>query len=167
MKSSINYLLPLLLAAHPASAAEPDPPASAEVARLRAEVSQLRAEIQALRARSRQPEPTPATREPARMAADNALRTMPLPTTQLFTPLRADPKEPRVFVSALQVDSAPRDTTLGAVGFGEHFGLVRRETANGEGWQLGIAGAVFAQVIGYALAPTLVRVDVQPPIVLT
>ena len=29
------------------------------------------------------------------------------------------------------------------------------------------AGAVFAQVIGYALAPTLVRVDVQPPIALT
>ena len=29
------------------------------------------------------------------------------------------------------------------------------------------AGAVFAQVIGYALAPTLIRIDVQPPIVLT
>ena len=29
------------------------------------------------------------------------------------------------------------------------------------------AGAVFSQVIGYALTPTLVRVDVQPPIVLT
>ena len=28
-------------------------------------------------------------------------------------------------------------------------------------------GAVFAQVIGYALAPTRVRIDVQPPIVLT
>ena len=28
-------------------------------------------------------------------------------------------------------------------------------------------GAVFAQVTGYALAPTRVRIDVQPPIVLT
>ena len=28
-------------------------------------------------------------------------------------------------------------------------------------------GAVFAQVIGFALAPTRIRVDVQPPIVLT
>ena len=28
-------------------------------------------------------------------------------------------------------------------------------------------GAVFAQVIGYALAPNLIRIDVQPPIVLT
>ena len=28
-------------------------------------------------------------------------------------------------------------------------------------------GAIFAQVIGYALAPTRIRIDVQPPIVLT
>ena len=28
-------------------------------------------------------------------------------------------------------------------------------------------GAVFAQVIGYALAPTRIRIDAQPPIVLT
>ena len=28
-------------------------------------------------------------------------------------------------------------------------------------------GAVFAQVVGYALAPTRIRIDVQPPIVLT
>ena len=28
-------------------------------------------------------------------------------------------------------------------------------------------GAVFAQVIGYALTPTLIRIDVQPPVVLT
>ena len=28
-------------------------------------------------------------------------------------------------------------------------------------------GAVFSQVIGYALAPTRIRIDVQPPIVLT
>ena len=28
-------------------------------------------------------------------------------------------------------------------------------------------GAVFAQVVGYALAPTRIRVDVQPPIALT
>ena len=28
-------------------------------------------------------------------------------------------------------------------------------------------GAVFAQVVGYALAPARIRIDVQPPIVLT
>ena len=152
MKRRINYLLPLLLATHPVSAAEPDPPVSEVVARLRAEVSQLRAELQALRAQSRQP-------EPARVAADNVPQITPLPTTQLFTPLRADPKEPRFFVSALQVDSAPRDTTLGAVGFGEHFGIVRRETSNGAGWQLGIAGAVFAQFDLEAASSDLMNAD--------
>nr|AEI30333.1 secreted protein [uncultured microorganism] len=159
MKSSIAYLLPLWLATNPASAAESDPPASEEVARLRADVSELRAELQALRARSRPPEPAPATPEPARVAADDPPRTTPLPTTQLFAPLRADPKEPRFFVSALQVDSAPRDTTLGAVGFGEHFGIVRRETSNNEGWQLGIAGAVFAQFDLEAASSDLINAD--------
>jgi hypothetical protein len=93
------------------------------------------------------------------MAVDDVPRTTPLPTTQLFAPLRADPKEPRFFVSALQVDSALRDTTLGAVGFGEHFGLVRRETGNGEGWQLGIAGAVFAQFDLEAASSDLINAD--------
>ena len=154
MKHRINYLLPLLLATNPASATEPDPPVSDEVVRLRAEVSQLRAEIHALRALSRLPEPT-------RMQAgdNNATRITPLPTTQLFTPLRADPKEPRFFISALQVDSTPRDTTLGAVGFGEHFGIVRRETGNGEGWQLGIAGAVFAQFDLETASSDLINAD--------
>lgn len=160
MKRRINYLLPLLLATNPTWAAEADPPVSEEVTRLRAEVSQLRAEIQALLAQSRQP-------EPARVAADNAPpskprstpQITPLPTTQLFTPLRADPKEPRFFVSALQADSEPRDTTLGAVGFGEHFGIVRHETSNGAGWQLGIAGAVFAQFDLEAASSDLINAD--------
>jgi hypothetical protein len=160
MKRRINYLLPLLLATNPTWAAEADPPVSEEVTRLRAEVSQLRAEIQTLLAQSRQP-------EPARVAADNAPpskprstpQITPLPTTQLFTPLRADPKEPRFFVSALQADSEPRDTTLGAVGFGEHFGIVRHETSNGAGWQLGIAGAVFAQFDLEAASSDLINAD--------
>lgn len=156
MKRRINYLLPLFLATHPVSAAEPDPPASEEVARLRAEVSELRAELQALRAQVPKPARQP---EPARVAADDAPRTTPLPTTHLFTPLRADPKEPRFFVSALQVDSVPHGTTLGAVGFGEHFGIVRRETGNNEGWQLGIAGAVFAQFDLEAASSDLINAD--------
>lgn len=51
------------------------------------------------------------------------VHTTPLPATQIFAPLRADPKEPRFFVSALKVDSESRNTTIGAVGFGEHFGI--------------------------------------------
>ena len=39
--------------------------------------------------------------------------------------------------------------------------------ASGALVQVPPVGAVFAQVIGYALAPTRIRIDVQPPIVLT
>ena len=152
MNRRIKCLFPLWLATNPAWAAESDPLLSEEVVKLRAEVEELRAEILVLRAQAPQP---------ARVAAgeDNAPRTTPLPATQLFTPLRADPKEPRFFVSALQVDSAPRDTTLGAVGFGEHFGLVRRETRSGLAWQLGIAGAVFAQFDLEAPSSDLMNAD--------
>ncbi len=148
MKRMIKPLL-LCLAMNPVWAAESDPQASEEVVRLRAEVLELRAEIQALRAQAQQP-----------AASDvDATRTTPLPSTQLFAPLRADPKEARFFVSALQTDSALRDTTVGAVGFGEHFGLVRRETASGEGWQLGISGAVFAQFDLEAASSDLINAD--------
>jgi hypothetical protein len=70
---------------------------------------------------------------------------IPLPVTQLFEPLRADPKEPRFFVSALHVSSDVRDTTIAAVGFGENFGVVRQGLNPDKGWQLGISAAVFAQ----------------------
>lgn len=69
----------------------------------------------------------------------------PLPVTQLFESLRADPKEPRFFVSALKVSSEVKDTTIAAVGFGEDFGIVRHGLDPAKGWQLGISAAVFAQ----------------------
>ena len=69
----------------------------------------------------------------------------PLPGTQIFEPLRADPKEPRFFVSALKVNSANQNTTIAAVGFGENFGIVRYGSNPKKGWQLGISAAVFAQ----------------------
>ena len=70
---------------------------------------------------------------------------IPLPGTQLFEPLRADPKEPRFFVSALKVNSAIQNTTIAAVGFGENFGIVRHGLNPKKGWQLGLSAAVFAQ----------------------
>ncbi len=70
---------------------------------------------------------------------------IPLPGTQLFEPLRADPKEPRFFVSTLAVSSDIQDTTIAAVGFGENFGIVRHGSNPNRGWQLGISAAVFAQ----------------------
>ncbi len=71
---------------------------------------------------------------------------IPLPVTMLFQPLRADPKEPRFFVSKLRVDSAAnKDTSIAAVGFGEHFGFIRKQSGPQQGWQLGLGAAVFAQ----------------------
>lgn len=152
MNRRLKSLLPWVFATNVAWAAAPDAPASEEVVKLRAEVAALRAEIQALQSRSRAP-------ESARVPFDSTPRTTPLPASELFAPLRADPKEPRFFVSALQVDSALRDTTLGAVGFGEHFGLMRRETRSGLDWQLGIAGAVFAQFDLEAPSSDLMNAD--------
>jgi hypothetical protein len=74
---------------------------------------------------------------------DDALT--PLPATQLFEPLRADPKEPRFFVSTLKASSTIQNTTIAAVGFGENFGIVRHGSNPQQGWQLGISAAVFAQ----------------------
>ena len=69
----------------------------------------------------------------------------PLPATQLFEPLRADPKEPRFFVSVLKVNSDIQNSTIAAVGFGENFGIVRHGSNPKKGWQLGLSAAVFAQ----------------------
>ncbi len=70
---------------------------------------------------------------------------IPLPATQLFQPLRADPKQPRFFVSALKVTSDIQNTSIAAVGFGENFGIVRHGSNPKKGWQLGLSAAVFAQ----------------------
>ncbi len=90
---------------------------------------------------------------------DDESHTTTLPATQIFAPLRADPKEPRFFVSVLKVNSGSRDTTIGAVGFGKNFGIVRRETRAGLDWQLGLAGAVFAQFDLEAPSSDLINAD--------
>ncbi len=84
-----------------------------------------------------------AQEAPGTPVADEEI--IPLPDTQLFLPLQADPKEPRFYVSALNVSSDIQDTTVAAVGFGENFGIMRRGTSPNRGWQVGISAAVFAQ----------------------
>jgi hypothetical protein len=139
-------MLPILLLSTPVLwAAEMDTPVDDAVKELRAQGVQLRAEVEAPRGRAPEKSGSACRSGQEPMPLDEQSRTTPLPTTQLFAPLRADPKEPRTFMSALQVDSALRDTTVGAVGFGEHFDIVRRETRVDWNWQFGIAGAVFAQ----------------------
>ncbi len=74
----------------------------------------------------------------------------PLPRGDVFCPLIADPKAIRSFVSLLQERAArtatPRDNRLGSVGIGDLFGLGRWSGAKpGDGVQLSLTGAVFAQ----------------------
>lgn len=84
----------------------------------------------------------------------------PLPPRDLFAPVLADPKQPRFEVSVLAVDGTQRDTTVAAVGFGENFGLVRWPgEGQGNGWQLNLAGAVFAQFDLDAPSSDLVNSD--------
>src|SRR4029079_7123906 len=74
------------------------------------------------------------------------------PHDQIFCPLIADPKEPHSFASLLRGtfrsigNPTGEDTTIGAVGLADHFGLVRwGGPSPGEGAQLDVVGSIFAQ----------------------
>ena len=67
------------------------------------------------------------------------------PVGDLFTPPIADQKQPRFHTTWQRYDADFGTFNVASVGFGENFGLVRwpRER-EGDGWQIGISGAVFA-----------------------
>lgn len=65
---------------------------------------------------------------------------VPLPTGDVFCPLLADPKQPHSFVSYLHGTSGSFATDIGAIGIGEHFGLMRLGT-----FQVSISAGIFAQ----------------------
>src|SRR5262245_53033704 len=74
------------------------------------------------------------------------------PQDQIFCPLIADPKQPRSFASLLRgtfpsiEKPSGKGTTIGSVGLGDYFGLVRWGGPRaGEGLQLDVVGAIFAQ----------------------
>jgi hypothetical protein len=52
-------------------------------------------------------------------------RPVPLPPPDLFRPLLADPKQPQFAASYLWASSGRIETRVGAVAFGENFGIVR------------------------------------------
>jgi hypothetical protein len=71
---------------------------------------------------------------------------LPLPRGDVFCPLIADPKATRSFVTYQRGDEADLATDIAAVGVADQFPFFRAAAGrSGNGIQLGLAGAVFAQ----------------------
>jgi Protein of unknown function (DUF1207)/BON domain len=71
--------------------------------------------------------------------------TVRFPTGDLFTPPLADQKQPRFHMTWQRWHTRSGRFDIASVGFGENFGLLRWPRGHpGDGWQLGISGAVFA-----------------------
>ena len=82
------------------------------------------------------------------------------PIGDLFQPLIADPKQPQFFVSMNHFASSGAHYTLAAVGFGETFGLYRLiGSREGDGLQLSVEGAIFAQFNMNTASHDLINAD--------
>jgi hypothetical protein len=82
------------------------------------------------------------------------------PTGDLFQPLLADPKQARFFVSLRGFRSMGEHYPLASVGFGETFGLYRLFGAReGDGLQLSVVGALFAQFNMDSSSSDLINAD--------
>jgi Protein of unknown function (DUF1207)/BON domain len=72
-------------------------------------------------------------------------KSVRFPVGDLFTPPIADQKQPRFHTTYQRYHVSYGTFDIASVGFGENFGLVRwPRQREGDGWQLGISGAVFA-----------------------
>ena len=95
----------------------------------------------------------PRPRCGADVHADDLARVIPLPQGELFCPFVADPKWEHSFLSYFRGDFATianpvneAKTNLASIGLGDSFGILRITTRTpGEGLQLNLAGAIFAQ----------------------
>jgi len=92
--------------------------------------------------------------------------TVGFPQDSIHCPLLADPKEPLSFVSLLRGtfrslgDPSGSATTIVSVGIGDSFGLVRWNGGTaGDGVQLDVVGAVFAQFDFDAPSKDLINAD--------
>ena len=82
------------------------------------------------------------------------------PTGDLFRPFIADPKQPQFFVSLNNFTSSDVRYTMASVGFGETFGLYRLfGSREGDGLQLSVQGALFAQFNMDSSSSDLVNAD--------
>ena len=75
--------------------------------------------------------------------AAQGARAESFPEGDVFRPLVADPIEPRFFVGMVSLDVGGENISMAPVGAGVNFGLYRWPGERpGEGWQLGVFGAV-------------------------
>jgi hypothetical protein len=87
-------------------------------------------------------------------------RSERLPSGDVFEPLLADPKTPQFYASLRDFEAPNGDTTIGAVGFGETFGLWRQYGVRaGDGLQLGVSAAIFAQFDMLTESDDLINAD--------
>jgi hypothetical protein len=90
------------------------------------------------------------------------------PIGDVFRPLIADPKQPRFFVEMLAFKSPGKNYTMASVGFGETFGLYRFfGSREGNGLQLSVEGALFAQFNMNTASHDLINADYTIGIPLT
>jgi hypothetical protein len=83
-----------------------------------------------------------------------------MPQGDVFAPLLADPKQPQPYATALWARTKFSSELIAAVAYGDTVGLVRWPgPREGEGWQLGISGAVFAQFDLLADSAPLLNAD--------
>jgi len=95
-----------------------------------------------------------------------AIGVVGFPQDEIFCPLIADPKYPRSFASLLRgtfpsiEKPSGKGTAIGSVGLGDFFGLVRFGGPRaGEGLQLDVVGAIFAQFDLDAPSNDLINAD--------
>ncbi len=90
------------------------------------------------------------------------------PTGDLFKPLIADPKQPQFSVGFNSFKSLDKRNIMAAVGFGETFGLYRFfGSREGNGLQLSLEGALFAQFNMESASSDLINADYTIGIPLT
>ncbi len=72
-------------------------------------------------------------------------RFIPLPRGDVFCPMLADPKVMRSFISYQRGSASDFAENIAAVGVADQFAFFRINGRDGDGVQLGVSGAVFAQ----------------------
>lgn len=103
----------------------------------------------------------------AAVHAEEARGVVTLPQDEIFCPLLADPKQPRSFAGVqrgefrtLDDPAGAASTTIGTVGLGDRFGLVRWGGSRpGDGVMLSVSGAIFAQFDLAAASFDLINAD--------